>query len=330
MIVNTKSFFHFDDIIFQCEEMESLINLAKKAALQDSSILIEGESGTGKELIAQSIHNYSSRSKKPFVVIDCSAIPRNLVESELFGYEAGAFTGSHKGGRMGKFERANGGTVFLDEIGEMPIEIQSKLLRVLQSRSITRVGAHEPIPINIRIIAATNRNLAQEVSEGSFRNDLYYRLNVINLFVPALRDRNGDLPLLVQKLMEKTARREKRDVPYLSDRIMEVLEKYTWPGNIRELENTMERAVILANGEIDYQHLPKRLLEYQNMNSDSTPTPNESFADQPSSQKPKTVMEPHLIIKALKESKGNKSKAAKKLGIARSTLYEKMYQYQLL
>jgi PAS domain S-box-containing protein len=330
MIVNTKSFFHFDDIIFQCEEMESLINLAKKAALQDSSILIEGESGTGKELIAQSIHNYSSRSKKPFVVIDCSAIPRNLVESELFGYEAGAFTGSHKGGRMGKFERANGGTVFLDEIGEMPIEIQSKLLRVLQSRSITRVGAHEPIPINIRIIAATNRNLAQEVSEGSFRNDLYYRLNVINLFVPALRDRNGDLPLLVQKLMEKTARREKRDVPYLSDRIMEVLEKYTWQGNIRELENTMERAVILANGEIDNQHLPKRLLELQNMNSHSTPIQNELFVEHSSSQKPKTVMEQHLIISALKESKGNKSKAAKKLGIARSTLYEKMYQYQLL
>lgn len=330
MIVNTKSFFHFDDIIYQCEEMENLIHLAQKAALQDSSILIEGESGTGKELIAQSIHNYSNRSKKPFVVIDCSAIPRNLVESELFGYEDGSFTGSRKGGRMGKFERANGGTVFLDEIGEMPLEIQSKLLRVIQSRSITRVGGHEPIPINIRIIAATNRNLAQEVSEGSFRNDLYYRLNVINLFVPALRDRKGDLPLLVQKLMEKTAKREKREVPYLSGRIMEVLENYTWPGNIRELENTMERAVILANGEIDNQHLPKRLLGLQNMNSSSTPTPNESFVDQPSSHKPKIVMERHLIINALKESNGNKSKAAKKLGIARSTLYEKMYLYQLL
>ncbi|MEH7084206.1 sigma 54-interacting transcriptional regulator [Neobacillus drentensis] len=330
MIVNTKSFFHFDDIIYQCEEMENLIHLAQKAAMQDSSILIEGESGTGKELIAQSIHNYSNRSKKPFVVIDCSAIPRNLVESELFGYEDGSFTGSRKGGRMGKFERANGGTVFLDEIGEMPLEIQSKLLRVIQSRSITRVGGHEPIPINIRIIAATNRNLAQEVSEGSFRNDLYYRLNVINLFVPALRDRKGDLPLLVQKLMDKTAKREKREVPYLSDRIIEVLENYTWPGNIRELENTMERAVILANGEIDFQHLPKRLLGLQNMNSSATLTLNESFIDQPSSQKPKIVMERHLIINALKESKGNKSKAAQKLGIARSTLYEKMYQYQLL
>lgn len=327
MIVNTKGFFNFDDIIYQCKEMESLIQLAKKAALQDSSILIEGESGTGKELIAQSIHNYSIRSNHPFIVIDCSAIPRNLVESELFGYEAGAFTGSHKGGMMGKFERANGGTVFLDEIGEMPLEIQSKLLRVIQSRSITRIGGHEPISLNIRIIAATNRNLAQEVSEGNFRNDLYYRLNVINLFVPALRDRKGDLPLLVNKLMEKTAKREKREVPNLLGRVMEVLENYPWPGNIRELENTMERAVILANGEIDYLHLPKRLL-IQNINLSTTPVQREIFVNQ-TPQKPKYVMEQQLIINALKESKGNKSKAAKKLGIARSTLYEKMYLYQL-
>jgi sigma-54 dependent transcriptional regulator, acetoin dehydrogenase operon transcriptional activator AcoR len=329
MIVNTKSFFHFDDIIYQCEEMEALIQLAKKAALQDSSILIEGESGTGKELIAQSIHNYSNRSKKPFIVIDCSAIPRNLVESELFGYEEGSFTGSQKGGRMGKFERANGGTVFLDEIGEMPLEIQSKLLRVIQSRSITRVGGHVPIPINIRIVAATNRNLAHEVAEGSFRHDLYYRLNVINLFVPALRDRKGDLPLLVHKLMEKTAKREKREVPHLSSRVMAVFENYAWPGNIRELENTMERAVILANGEIDYQQLPKRLLETENSVVSSIPLQSEHVVNQ-TAQKPKSVLEQHLIINALKESKGNKSKAAKKLGIARSTLYEKMYQYQLL
>lgn len=328
MIVNTKGFFTFDDIIYQCNEMESLIHLAKKAALQDSSILIEGESGTGKELIAQSIHNYSSRSNNPFIVIDCSAIPRNLVETELFGYEAGAFTGSHKSGMMGKFERANGGTVFLDEIGEMPLEIQSKLLRVIQSRSITRIGGHEPISLNIRIIAATNRNLAQEVSEGNFRNDLYYRLNVINLFVPALRDRKGELPLLVNKLMEKTAKREKREVPKVSGKVMEVLENYAWPGNIRELENTMERAVILANGEIYYQHLPKRLLEIQNINLSSTPVQCEPYVNQ-TLQKPKSVMEQQLIINALKESKGNKSKAAKKLGIARSTLYEKMYLYQL-
>lgn len=329
MIVNTKGFFNFDDIIYQCEEMKNLIHLAKKAALQDSSILIEGESGTGKELIAQSIHNYSSRSNNPFIVIDCSAIPRNLVESELFGYEAGAFTGSHKGGMMGKFERANGGTVFLDEIGEMPLEIQSKLLRVIQSRSITRIGGHEPISINIRIIAATNRNLAQEVTEGNFRNDLYYRLNVINLFVPALRNRKGDLPLLVHKLMEKTAKREKRESPNLSARVMEVLENYAWPGNIRELENTMERAVILAKGEIDYQQLPKRLLEIENSNVSSIPVQTQHVVNQ-TAQKPKTAMEQQLIINALKETKGNKSKAAKKLGIARSTLYEKMYQYQLL
>jgi sigma-54 dependent transcriptional regulator, acetoin dehydrogenase operon transcriptional activator AcoR len=328
MIVNTKGFFYFDDIIYQCKEMENLIHLAKKAALQDSSILIEGESGTGKELIAQSIHNYSSRSNHPFIVIDCSAIPRNLVESELFGYEAGAFTGAHKSGMMGKFERANGGTVFLDEIGEMPLEIQSKLLRVIQSRSITRIGGHEPISLNIRIIAATNRNLAQEVSEGNFRNDLYYRLNVINLLVPALRYRKGDLPLLVTKLMEKTARREKREVPNLSGRVMEVLENYGWPGNIRELENTMERAVILANGEIDYQHLPKRLLDIQNIHLNSTPVQSDTVVHQ-TPQKLKSVMEQQLIINALKESKGNKSKAAKKLGIARSTLYEKMYQYSI-
>jgi sigma-54 dependent transcriptional regulator, acetoin dehydrogenase operon transcriptional activator AcoR len=329
IIVNTKGFFTFDDIIYQCNEMESLIQLAKKAALQDSSILIDGESGTGKELIAQSIHNYSSRSNNPFIVIDCSAIPRNLVESELFGYEAGAFTGSHKSGMMGKFERANGGTVFLDEIGEMPLEIQSKLLRVIQSRSITRIGGHDPISLNIRIIAATNRNLAHEVTEGSFRHDLYYRLNVINLFVPALRDRKGDLPLLIHKLMRKTAKREKREVPHLSNRVMKVLENYAWPGNIRELENTMERAVILANGEIDFQQLPKRLLGIENSKVSSIPVQTQYIVNQ-TAQKPKTIMEQQLIINALKASNGNKSKAAKQLGIARSTLYEKMYQYQLL
>jgi transcriptional regulator with PAS, ATPase and Fis domain len=200
---------------------------------------------------------------------------------------------------------------------------------VIQSRSITRVGGHEPIPINIRIIAATNRNLAHEVAEGSFRHDLYYRLNVINLFVPALRDRKGDLPLLIHKLMEKTSKREKREVPHLSNGVMEVLENYEWPGNIRELENTMERAVILANREIDYQQLPKRLLEIENSNVSSIPIQTQHVVNQ-TAQKPKTVMEQQLIINALKASNGNKSKAAKQLGIARSTLYEKMYQFQLL
>jgi sigma-54 dependent transcriptional regulator, acetoin dehydrogenase operon transcriptional activator AcoR len=211
----------------------------------------------------------------------------------------------------------------------MPLEIQSKLLRVIQSRSITRVGGHEPIPINIRIIAATNRNLVHEVAEGSFRHDLYYRLNVINLFVPALRERKEDLPLLVHKLMEKTARRERREVPTLSNTIMEVLENYPWPGNIRELENTIERAVILANREIDYQQLPKRLLETHNRNVSSKSVVTEDFGNQ-IAQKPKNILEQHLIINALRASNGNKTKAAKQLGIARSTLYEKLYQYQLL
>ncbi|WP_462409773.1 sigma-54 interaction domain-containing protein [Neobacillus sp. Marseille-QA0830] len=318
-----KSFFHFDDIVYECKQMDLLVEVEKKAARTDSNILIEGESGTGKELIAQSIHNFSERAKKPFIVIDCSAIPRNLVESELFGYAEGAFTGSRKGGRMGKFERANGGTVFLDEIGELPLEIQSKLLRVLQSRTVTRIGSHESIPVDIRIIAATNRNLAGEVLQGNFRQDLYYRLNVMNLTVPSLRERLDDLPVLVNHLLTKTSKREKRERPQISSEVIEAFTHYSWPGNIRELENTIERAVILAFDEIHLEHLPERLLAHKKFARKE----NDELAF---SMKTKKMMEQQLIIKTLDELNGNKTKAARKLGISRSTLYDKLYQYNLL
>ena len=259
-IVGSRASFQFENILYQSKEMDRLVQMAKMAAQNDSSIMIEGESGTGKELLVQAIHNFSNRRNGPFVAIDCSSIPRELVESELFGYVEGAFTGARKGGRMGKFELANGGTIFLDEIGEMPLEMQARLLRVIQNRTVTRVGGHEQIPIDIRIIAATNRNLEEEVNNNNFRLDLYFRLNVIHLSVPPLRERQNDVPLLIQAFLEKASKREGKQVPLISHEAMNLLEQYSWPGNVRELENAIERAVVLSGEVIELEHLPERLL----------------------------------------------------------------------
>ncbi|MEH7248619.1 sigma 54-interacting transcriptional regulator [Neobacillus niacini] len=324
-IVGSRASFQFENILYQSKEMDRLVQMAKMAAQNDSSIMIEGESGTGKELLVQAIHNFSNRRNGPFVAIDCSSIPRELVESELFGYVEGSFTGARKGGRMGKFELANGGTVFLDEIGEMPLEMQARLLRVIQNRTVVRVGGHEQIPIDVRIIAATNRNLEEEVNNNNFRLDLYFRLNVIHLSVPSLRERHNDIPLLIQAFLEKATRREGKKIPLLTHEAMNLLEQYSWPGNVRELENAIERAVVLSGEIIDIEHLPERL-QRANGEKDKHQAKVIDQTIEPSGLQNLKRIENLAIIQAVRECNGNITLAAKQLGISRTTLYKRLRQ----
>lgn len=320
-MVGAKAFFTFDDIITHSANVQELIRQSRWAAREDTNILIEGESGTGKELFAHAIHNDSRRASGPFVVIDCSSIPRELVESELFGYVDGAFTGARKGGRPGKFELANGGTVFLDEIGEMPLEIQAKLLRVLQSRYVVRVGGYEPIPIDVRIIAATNRNLEEEVAKRNFRLDLYYRLNVVNLKIPALRERVEDILMLANHFMRKFETSKPAPAALtLSPTVQAGLQRYSWPGNIRELENMIARACVFAKGDtLGPELFPDNLFAGESPVQPRLHEPVHSLDE----------TEKNQIRSVLREADGNKSTAAKMLGISRSTLYQKMKRYGL-
>ncbi len=327
-IVGTNAVYTFDNILYKSKNMEELIQLAKAAAKTDSSILIESESGTGKELIAQAIHNYSNRYNGPFITIDCSSIPHDLVESELFGYVDGAFTGARKGGNIGKFELSHGGTIFLDEIGEMPLDMQSKLLRAIQNRTITRVGGNDPIPVDFRIIAATNRKLEDEIQNGNFRLDLFYRLNVIHLSLPPLRERIEDIPYLVDLFIEKTSKRENRIPPAISKQCIQLLQTYTWPGNVRELENIIERVTILASEEIELKHFPKYISELQPDTLVEEETKTIQIYD-PDAPMERQDVEKQLILKTLSETNGNKSLTAKKLGISRSSLYNKLRSYNI-
>ncbi|KYH34605.1 acetoin dehydrogenase operon transcriptional activator AcoR [Clostridium tepidiprofundi DSM 19306] len=236
----------FDDYIYKCDSMKRIISFAKDIADSPSTVLIQGESGTGKEILAQSIHNHSLRAEKPFVAVNCGAIPKNLIESELFGYEYGAFTGAKKGGRPGKFELANGGTLFLDEIGEMPLDMQVNLLRVLQEGYITRVGGSKIIPVNVRIIAATNKDLKEEINKGTFREDLYYRLIVIPITIPPLRERREDIKVIIEHFLKTKAKKLNKPIPNISENLMNKIMNYDWPGNIRELENFIENVVNLG------------------------------------------------------------------------------------
>lgn len=310
--------FNWDHLLSIDPIMEKLKKSGMKAAKGRSTVLIRGESGTGKELFAHSIHNSSARSKEKFVVVNCAAIPEDLLESEFFGYEEGAFTGARKKGKPGKFDLANGGTLFLDEIGDMSLPLQAKLLRVLQEREFYRVGGTIRIHVDVRIIAATNRNLERMVKEGLFREDLYYRLNVISLHVPPLRERPLDIQLLIDRFMVEFNQILGTSINGIDKRAKEVLPKYEWPGNIRELRNVMERAMTFAeNGVIKYEDLPDYLV------------------------KNVAAKEPHLSVslvenaeleaikRALLQVKGNKVKAAKLLGISRSGLYEKIKKYKL-
>lgn len=314
--------YSWDTIIGNSLVMQNVKMMSSKAAKTDSNVLIIGESGTGKELFAHAIHNDSKRFDGPFVKINCAAIPKDLLESELFGYEEGAFTGAKKHGKVGKFELANGGTIFLDEIGDMPLDMQVKILRVLQEKEIERIGGNRTIPIDTRIIAATNRDLKERIKEGEFREDLYYRLNVINIEVPPLRRRKEDIELITLKLMEKLSNNLGRYVSNITVEALESLKSYNWPGNIRELENVIERAINMTDTDtIELQHLPGFMIA----------EPIDELKDTPlvSLRSAVEEIEKSTIANCLKAVGYNKLKAAKILGISRTSLYEKIEKYQI-
>ena len=317
--------YRFENFIGDSKPIQEVFELIEKVADTDSTVLITGESGTGKELIAKAIHYNSNRRDNPMVVINCGAIPEELLESELFGHEKGAFTGAHKS-RVGRFELANGGTMFLDEIGDMSTKLQVKLLRVLQEQKFERVGSTRTITVDIRIIAATNQDLFTAVKEGKFREDLYYRLNVIPIRVPPLRQRKSDIPLLVDFFVKKFNQEKQKNIRGFTSEAMETLLHHDWPGNVRELENTVERVVILADGdEIGLNDIPESI-------KDQLPTV------EPRKALPKGGIpfdhaveeyEKRLILQALDETNWVKTKAAKLLKMNRTTLIEKMKKKKL-
>ncbi|MEN8199678.1 MAG: sigma-54 dependent transcriptional regulator [Thermodesulfobacteriota bacterium] len=304
-------------ILGQSPPMEELLEMISYVAPTEATVLITGESGTGKELVAAELHRNSSRGRGPFVKVNCAALVETLLESELFGHEKGAFTGADRQ-REGKFVQAAGGTLFLDEIGETSQAMQVKLLRVLQEQELQRVGGEETIRTDARIIAATNRDLEEEVRSGNFREDLYYRLNVVTVAVPPLRDRKGDVPLLVDHFVTKFSEKNRREVSGVTAECMDLLASYSWPGNVRELENAIERGIILMRGEyLTEKSLP---LPIQKQKQVAT----EEAGDEPQSLQ---AQEKKLILKTLEETEGNKSEAARRLGITRKTLQNKLQKY---
>jgi transcriptional regulator with PAS, ATPase and Fis domain len=319
---NQQNLSPFNKIKGRSPVLKESINLANKVAKTDAAVLITGESGVGKELFAEGIHKAGNRSNKPFVAINCGAIPNALFESELFGYEQGAFTGAVKGGKKGKFDAAKGGTIFLDEVGEMPLELQVKLLRVLQEKHFYRVSGNNAIPTDVRIIAATNRDLEKMIEEGSFREDLYYRLNVISISIPPLRDRIEDIPELIQLFLKEFSIRYTMPIPEIDPEVMYTFLQHPWQGNIRQLRNIIERMIILAsdNEVIKPHHLPKNFVKEHN-----PPSQNITF------EKIKKLngQGEKEIQYALQKTYGNKAAAAKLLGISRATLYNKLKKYDL-
>jgi DNA-binding NtrC family response regulator len=308
-------------IVGSSPQMMGVYKAIAKAATSDATVLVLGESGTGKEMVARVVHARSHRVRGPFVAINCAAIPENLLESELFGHEKGAFTGAI-GRRIGRFERANGGTLFLDEIGDMSMPLQSKILRALQEREVERVGGGAPVPIDVRIVAATNRDLVGAVREGRFREDLFYRLAVVTLHLPPLRDRGPDLDLLALHLVAHYAREHRRPVRAVSEEVFNVLHRHPWPGNVRQLRNAMERAVVMAEGEVLLpQHLPAEVAH-----------PQAAREEGPGDEMPLVTleeMEKRMIRRALRETGNNLTVASERLGIHRNTLRRKIAEYEL-
>ncbi len=324
-------------ILGSSPKMQRLMELIRTVAPSDTTVLIYGKSGTGKELVARALHELSPRASGPWVAVNCAALSENLLESELFGHEKGAFTGADKR-REGRFMQANGGTLFLDEIGEISQLMQVKLLRVLQQREIQRVGDNETIPVDVRLITATNRDLMEEVQKGNFREDLYYRLNVLTLHVPALQERTEDIPLLAQHFLTVFAAREHKEIKGFTPRAMDALLKYPWPGNVRELENAIERAVVLLSGAyVTEQELPSAIHATQDQEGNGeAPVAGMGMAHEagaennthsPSHGYSLENMEKQLIMEALKATGNNKSEAAKRLGISRKTLHLKLKAY---
>ncbi|MEN6348597.1 MAG: sigma 54-interacting transcriptional regulator [Syntrophomonas sp.] len=321
-----RSQWQFKDLVGESPAFIKIKSVAEQLSHTVSTVLITGESGTGKELFAHSIHNYSNRSSHPFVKINCAALPESLLESELFGYEEGAFTGARKGGKHGKFELAMGGTIFLDEIGDMPLSMHTKLLTVLQDRTVERVGGTKPIFVNVRVIAATNRDLESLIAEQKFRQDLYYRLNVVRLNIPPLRERTDDIPLLINTLMEKINNKLGTNIYKISYKAIELMQDYVWPGNIRELENLLERALNLADmnreNSITIKHFPN-LVENAFIEND------QAFVNNGTLPEAIEQLEKQIIIQALDKAGGNKVQTAKILGIHTSALYRKLTKYGL-
>ncbi len=316
----------FESIIGANEKMKKVVEQAKCVADTDTTVLIQGESGVGKEVIANAIHQSSRRVKGPFVAVNCGAIPLSLIESELFGHEKGSFTDA-KETKPGKFEQANGGTLFLDELGDLPLDAQVKLLRVLEEKKITRVGGIKPIPVDVRILSATNNNLEEKVQKGTFRLDLYYRLNIFPIHIPPLRERKDDIPLFVEYFIHKINCELGLHIQTMSKQAMDQFLNYNWPGNIRDLQNAMQSAMILCReGIITTEHLPMRIngypaIERTNHEFDSGLDDNLKSIQ--------SKLEKELIVEALNKCNYNRTEAADLLKISRKTLFNKMKQYNL-
>jgi DNA-binding NtrC family response regulator len=314
---NLREKFRYDKIIYASGIMEEVLSLAFRAAKSDANVLVTGESGTGKELIAGAIHNLSARKNNHFVSAHLAALPETLMEAELFGHEKGAFTGADRR-RIGKFEFASGGTLFLDEIGELPSTVQVKLLRVIQDKSIIRLGSNDDIKVDVRLVCATNKKIEEEVQAGNFRQDLFYRLNVIRIHVPTLRERKEDIPLLVDQFIRTHAQKEKKDITGITDEAMKTLLKYHFPGNVRELQNIIERAIVLTRSDfITKNELPLSIVE--SPRSQRSGTLSEAVAR----------IETEMIANALDRSQGNQTCAARELGISERVLRYKIKKYNI-
>jgi DNA-binding NtrC family response regulator len=321
--------YRFDNIIGRSLPMAQVFETVKKVAKSDANILILGETGTGKELVAKSIHANSRRAANAFIPVDCASLPENLLESELFGHEKGAFTGAQTT-RPGLFEFANGGTSFLDEVGDISLNLQAKLLRVLQERQVRRVGSNRLIDVDVRVISATNRDLAQLVGKGEFREDLYYRLNVISIALPPLRDRKGDIPLLVQHYIAKYAASGGKEIDGIAPDARRLLEEYRWPGNVRELQNVIERAVVLAERELlRPEDLPEHIRIRTEAAVSAPPIPVNELPLKRAKEEWASSFERDYLIELLKRHEGNISQAAKTAGVDRKTIHRLMKKHAI-
>lgn len=315
--------FGFEGVVGVSQKMNDVINLLKRIAPTNATVLIQGETGTGKELVAQAIHQNSPRKNKPFVALNCAALSENILESELFGHVRGAFTDASTD-RVGKFEFAHGGTLFLDEVGDMPLATQIKLLRVLESSEITRVGSNEPVKVNVRILSATNRNLEQQIAQGTFRSDLYHRLKVVTVVLPRLAERREDIPLLIEHFIKQLARRHDKQIKSMSTAVRRRLMNDEWPGNVRQLRNTIESMVVVdADGVLDSDDLPVEFAQAEELPAPGGPPPTlDALAG-----KTLADVERLCILETLRLTGGNREEAARMLDIGERTLYRKIKEY---